>query len=171
MPRYVAFLRGVSPLTTKMQDLRSAFELAGFQDVRTLLSSGNVVFSSRAATEVTLVRKAEQAMQTISGRTYATFVRPSSQLVQLIESDPCAEFEFNGDAQPVITFLRAPPPLAIDVCIGSGDTRVLKLFGTEVLSTCVPGPKGSAFMKLLERSFGSDTTTRTLGTVKKCSWA
>ena len=48
MPRYVAFLRGVSPMNAKMPELRRCFENAGFRDVRTLLSSGNVVFSTRA---------------------------------------------------------------------------------------------------------------------------
>ena len=40
MRRYVALLRGVSPLNAKMSDLRRAFGSAGFADVRTILSSG-----------------------------------------------------------------------------------------------------------------------------------
>jgi uncharacterized protein (DUF1697 family) len=46
MPRYVAFLRGVSPMNAKMPELKKCFESAGFTDVKTLLSSGNVVFST-----------------------------------------------------------------------------------------------------------------------------
>ncbi|MGC4085554.1 MAG: DUF1697 domain-containing protein [Vicinamibacterales bacterium] len=42
MPRYVAFLRGVSPTNASMPDLKRAFERAGFTDVKTILSSGNV---------------------------------------------------------------------------------------------------------------------------------
>ncbi len=49
MPRFVAFLRGVSPMNAKMTQLAYCFETAGFSEVRTLLSSGNVVFSARAA--------------------------------------------------------------------------------------------------------------------------
>ena len=30
MPRYVAFLRGVSPMNAKMPELKAAFEAAGF---------------------------------------------------------------------------------------------------------------------------------------------
>ena len=47
MPRYAAFLRGVSPMNAKMPDLKAAFEAAGFTDVKTLLSSGNLVFTAR----------------------------------------------------------------------------------------------------------------------------
>lgn len=44
MPRYAAFLRGVSPMNAKMPELKKAFEAAGFLEVKTVLSSGNVVF-------------------------------------------------------------------------------------------------------------------------------
>ena len=47
MPRYVAFLRGVSPMNAKMAELKRCFEHAGFEEVKTVLSSGNVVFTAR----------------------------------------------------------------------------------------------------------------------------
>jgi uncharacterized protein (DUF1697 family) len=46
---YVALLRGVNNAGARrvaMADLRSLFEQLGFGDVRTLLNSGNVVFST-----------------------------------------------------------------------------------------------------------------------------
>ncbi|MDQ3997720.1 MAG: DUF1697 domain-containing protein [Gemmatimonadota bacterium] len=51
MPRYAAFLRGVSPLNATMPDLRAAFEAAGFTDVKTVLSSGNVMFTAPRTAE------------------------------------------------------------------------------------------------------------------------
>jgi len=41
------------PTNCKMPELRAAFEAAGFDDVKTLLASGNVVFSARAASTKT----------------------------------------------------------------------------------------------------------------------
>ena len=49
MKRYAAFLRGVMPTNCKMGDLRAAFEAAGFEDVRTLLGSGNVLFGASSS--------------------------------------------------------------------------------------------------------------------------
>ena len=46
-----------------MPDLRRCFEVAGFSDVRTVLSSGNVAFSTRVSASEALERRAEQAMQ------------------------------------------------------------------------------------------------------------
>ncbi len=63
MKRYAAFLRGVSPMNAKMPELKKAFEAAGFLDVRTVLSSGSVVFGGPAAQEAALERKGEAAME------------------------------------------------------------------------------------------------------------
>jgi uncharacterized protein (DUF1697 family) len=171
MPRYVAFLRGVSPLNAKMPDLKLSFEEAGFKDVRTLLSSGNVAFSSRAATEIALARKAEKAMETVLGRTFGTFVRQSEFLQGLLQADPFAEFEFPAQAKRVVTFLRAPPVRSLEFPPARDQAQILKVAGAEAFSVYVPGPKGPVFMSVLEKAFGSDITTRTLDTVKKCASA
>lgn len=75
MPRYVAFLRGVSPLNARMPELKRCFEAAGFTQVKTVLSSGNLVFDSRSAPEAALERRAEAAMQAGLGRCFFTIVR------------------------------------------------------------------------------------------------
>jgi len=62
MPRYVALLRGVSPMNARMPALRACFEGAGFTNVTTLLSSGNVVFDAPRRGDATLARQAEAAM-------------------------------------------------------------------------------------------------------------
>jgi len=49
MSTYVAFLRGINVgghRRIKMAELRQAFESSGFQKVKTLLATGNVVFES-----------------------------------------------------------------------------------------------------------------------------
>jgi uncharacterized protein (DUF1697 family) len=171
MPRYVAFLRGVSPLNAKMPELKRCFESAGFEDVRTLLSSGNVAFSTKATKEAQLARKAEAAMQVHLPKAFATFVRNSSHLRDLVDSNPFKSFRLKSTAKPVVTFLPAtlvrPPqlPIALD------GARIHELRGLDVLSSYIPGPRGPVFMALLERTFGKNITTRTLETVRKCAWA
>src|SRR6266852_5999173 len=59
MRDYAAFLRAVSPMNAKMPELKKCFEAAGFVDVKTLLSSGNLVFRGRAASESSLERHCE----------------------------------------------------------------------------------------------------------------
>ena len=101
MKRYAAFLRGVSPMNAKMAELKSAFEAAGFADVKTVLSSGNVVFSAPAAPEATLERKAEAAMKKYLGHAFLTIVRPVDTLRRMLASDPYKSFRLrSGSSLP-----------------------------------------------------------------------
>ena len=92
MPRYAAFLRGVSPTNAKMPDLKRACEEAGFTEVTTVLSSGNVVFETRATSIDAIQGRAEAAMQKRLGRTILTIVRPVEALRKLLERDPFSRF-------------------------------------------------------------------------------
>lgn len=172
MPRYVAFLRGVSPVNAKMADLKRCFEVAGFADVRTILSSGNVAFSTeRAVAESTLVRKAEAAMQAELGRVFGTLVRGIPILQRLLDDDPFADFDLPSNAKRVVTFLRQPPGRDLALPIEQDGARILRVEKAEVFTAYVPSDKGPVFMTLLERTFGRDITTRTLDTVRRCAMA
>lgn len=169
MPRFVAFLRGVSPLNAKMPDLKRCFESAGFLEVRTLLSSGNVVFTSRAASTDALAQRAEKAMHSELGRTFGTFVRPALHLQDVVASDRFAAFDLPPAAKRVVTFLRHPADSTLVLPPAADGARILSVVGAEVFSAYVPSPKGPVFMGLLEGTFGKDITTRTLDTVRKCA--
>jgi hypothetical protein len=71
----------------------------------------------------------------------------------------------------VVAFLRQPCALQLLLPIELDDACILKVVGSEVFVTYVPGPNGPVFMRLLERTFGTDITTRTIDTVRKCAWA
>lgn len=171
MTRYVAFLRGVSPMNCKMPELKRCLEAAGFSDVKTLLSSGNVAFCAEPAIVPLLETQLEEAMQQHLGRVFSTIVRPTSHLQALLASDPFAAFELPLGAKRVVTFLRQPHAGHVALPITRDQASILKLDGTEVFSAYVPGDKGPVFMTLLERTFGAQITTRTLDTVRKCAAA
>jgi uncharacterized protein (DUF1697 family) len=108
MPRYVAFLRGVSPMNAKMPELKRCFETAGFTDVRTVLASGNVAFGARAKSDTALAREIEAAMAKQLDRTFYTIVRPARVLRELLEADPYAAFRLPPNAKRVISFCVNP---------------------------------------------------------------
>ena len=171
MPRYVAFLRGVSPMNAKMPELKKCFEAEGLSDVCTLLSSGNVVFNARSASVAVLERRAEKAMQSGLGHSFATIVRSAEYLQDLVQSEPFAGFSLPATAKRIITFLRMPAEPKLRLPIEQDGASILGFTGSEVLAAYVPSPKGPVFMSLLERTFGKNITTRTLDTVRKCAWA
>ena len=171
MPRYVAFLRGVSPMNAKMPELKRAFEAAGFEDVKTVLSSGNVVFTAGRKSEARLAREAEAAMAKHLGRAFHTIVRSTDTLRDLIEADPYAAFRLPANAKRVVTFLRDARTDTLSLPVESDGARILAMNGREVFAAYVPGPRGPVFMRLIEKTFGVDVTTRTWDTVRKCAAA
>jgi uncharacterized protein (DUF1697 family) len=168
MPRYVAFLRGISPMNAKMPELKRSFEAAGFTDVKTVLSSGNVVFSARAAAASALERKAEKAMQQELGHTFLTIVRPASALQEMLEADPYAAHRLPAKAKRVVTFLRGTHKAKLSLPLETDGARIVAMDGHEVFTAYVPSPRGAVFMRLIEKTFGADVTTRTWDTIKKC---
>src|SRR2546428_3433207 len=109
MTRYAAFLRGVMPTNAKMPEVKKAFEATGFTDVKTVLASGNVVFTARAASEPALQQKIEAALLRRCGTAFLTIVRPVDALRQLLASDPWRAFRIDPAAKRIVTFLREKP--------------------------------------------------------------
>jgi uncharacterized protein (DUF1697 family) len=158
-------------MNAKMPELKRAFESAGFSNVKTVLSSGNVVFDSRARSEAALARQAEKAMQEHLDRTFLTIVRATDALRELIDADPYSAFRLPPGSKHVITFLRKDPTVQPPLPIKLHDARILAVRGREVLTSYVPIPGAPEFMRLIEKTFGTEITTRTLETIKKCAAA
>ena len=168
---YAAFLRGVSPMNAKMPELKACFEAAGFTDVKTVIGSGNVVFSAPAATETALQRRAEKAMAQRLGHTFLTIVRPLDQLDALLASDPFAAFRLPKGSKRVVTFLRDPPQAKLPLPKTVDRARILVLKDRAVFTAYVESPRGAVFMNLIEQTLGKAVTTRTWDTLIKVARA
>jgi uncharacterized protein (DUF1697 family) len=171
MPRFVAFLRGVSPANASMDKLQRCFEDAGFAHVRTVLSSGNVVFDSRTSSVSAIERKAEKAMQETLGRGFYTIVRSAAELRALLDSEPFADYDVPAAAKRVVSFLREARRPTVRLPLSAQGATVVCLRGREAFTHYVPTEAGPVFMKLIETAFGRDVTTRTWATVQKCAAA
>jgi uncharacterized protein (DUF1697 family) len=171
MPRYVAFLRGVSPMNLKMTDFKRCLETAGYNNVKTVLSSGNAAFDASSKSAAVVERQAEAAFTKQLGRSFYTIVRSVKELQDLIESDPYSRFALPINAKRVVTFARKLPGLKSRLPIERDGAQILAVTDREAFSAYVPGPKGPVFMELIKANFGSEVTTRTWETVKKCAKA
>jgi uncharacterized protein (DUF1697 family) len=164
MPRFVAFLRGVMPTNCSMPALRACFEATGFENVKTVLASGNVVFDAPRASAATLEARIEAAMPEHLGRRFETFVRAVAVLDALLDDDPF-------DVKRVVTFLRAAPTTELELPIVKDGVRILQRIDTTVFTAYEPSPRGPVFMKMIEAAYGAHTTTRTWDTMRKCAAA
>ncbi len=171
MPRYIAFLRGVSPTNARMLDLKHSFEDAGFTEVKTIRSSGNIVFKAHTNSETMLAYQVEIALENRLGRTFYTIVRPLSYLHHLVVVDPYAAFDLPANARRIVTFIGESHPANLALPMDAGDGLILTRYGRDVLSAYIPGLSSSKVMMLIEKTFGTQLTTRTWETVRKCAAA
>lgn len=154
-------------MNAKMPEVKRAFESAGFTDVRTLLSSGNVVFSARKAPNQAIAEKAERVMKRELPTAFVTFVRAQEELEELVGTSAFDRFRLAKGSKRVVTFLRSPVPKTVTLPPERDGARILATEGLHALSAYVPSPGDPAFMRLIERTFGRDVTTRTWDTVLK----
>ena len=136
-----------------MAELRQAFEAAGFEQVRTILSSGNVVFAAPAASESSVQQRAETAMTKRLGRSFLTIVRPIAALRAMLAADPYRAFPQRPGEKRVVTFLRDRPRITLNLPIERDGARILRIAGRDVYSAYVRSPKGPVFMALLDKTF------------------
>lgn len=166
MPGYAAFLRGVSPVNLPMPKLKRCMEAAGFTDVKTVLASGNVVFTAPSGPSASIAKKAEAAIQRGLGKPFLVLVRPIDALQKLLEADPYSAFRLPSGAKRVVTFLRSAPKSKPALPVELEGARILRLKGEEAYTAYEQG-RGPVFMRLIQKTFGDAVTTRTWDTVRK----
>jgi uncharacterized protein (DUF1697 family) len=93
MPRYAAFLRGinVSNRRASKQQLCSAFESAGLEDVDTFRASGNVVFTAGREAVAKLTARIEAAVEETLGYPSAPFLRSEKEMRAIAAHRPFSD--------------------------------------------------------------------------------
>jgi len=170
MTSYVALIRGILPSNPNMRNdkLRGAFEAAGLTNVRTVISSGNVLFDSPQADTTALEIKIEDALEKQLGFANAVFVRSQGDIQALVDQDPFSGAEHSPRSNLTVTFLKARPTLTIQLPLVSenGDYTIVGAAGREICSVIdITGTTTPKLMSWLEKQFGKGITTRTYKTV------
>jgi uncharacterized protein (DUF1697 family) len=176
--RYVAFLRGINVggnRPVKMTDLQATFEGMGFQNVRTVLAGGNVVFDAAPVDDpVALGARIEAGLCEVFGYPIAIALRSMADLEGLVASDPFKELARTRDTRLYVTFLSRPVEKRTGINPetrkgGGSDPRLVLVAPGEVLSaiTLSPGRGTTELMGFLEGEFGRVVTTRNWNTVVK----
>jgi len=92
-----------------MTDLRNFLTKLGFDDVRSLLQSGNVVFGSRARTGAELERFLEAESVKRFGIEIDFFVRAPEEWKTMIRQNPFRKEAELDPARLVVMLLKSPP--------------------------------------------------------------
>jgi uncharacterized protein (DUF1697 family) len=98
MARQIALLRGINVGKAKrigMADLRAVFEGLGYSDVRTLLNSGNVVFTSAGAMRSNPASRIEKEIAERLGVSSRVTVLSAAELEGAVRGNPLAKIADN----------------------------------------------------------------------------
>jgi uncharacterized protein (DUF1697 family) len=167
---YVALIRGIGPGDPRKsnESLRGVLEELGFSDVRSVISSGNVVFCAPASSDVDeLAMRIEAAWPELRGFSAMTVVRSAAQLSHLLEQRPFGESEHGKASYQLVTFFKEPLAEAPEPPDVPG-VQVLGVFDgalCTVHDTTLTG--GPEVMKWLDQTYKKQTTSRTPLTLER----
>ncbi|MGW4481280.1 DUF1697 domain-containing protein [Rhodococcus triatomae] len=172
MARWVALLRGVNVggINVKMADVREALGAAGFENVRTVLASGNVLFDSDRTDAAALKSDIEAVLRERFGYDAWIVLVDAPTLERIVDG-----FPFDAEREgwhPYVLLASDPAALtemmsaAADLDLGDEDIRL----GDGVLYWHVERGQtlNSPFGKLTGKAkYKSTTTNRNLRTLRK----
>lgn len=114
MTRYLALLRAVNVGGRKvtMKDLRDGAEALGFENCRTLVASGNLVFETKKTTDARLEASLEAMIEKTFGIVSEVMVRNPEEWNAIIKANPFPKKAKDDPAHLVVAIGKAPPDSA-----------------------------------------------------------
>jgi uncharacterized protein (DUF1697 family) len=172
MTKYVALLRGIAPLNPNMRNdkLRSVFENLGFENVKTVISSGNVIFESPSRSIRKLEEQIEKALPEELGFRSTTILRSQGQIRKLVDRRPFQGMEHSQSSSLNVTFLKKKrkTDIKFPYKIDNRDYELLGMYDGAICSVIdLTSAKTPDLMLWLEKKFGKEITTRTWKTVQR----
>jgi uncharacterized protein (DUF1697 family) len=170
--RYVALIRGVNNIgaarRVAMADLRFLFEGLGFRNVRTLLNSGNVIFSAPNKGRGDVLARIEKGLASKLGLTSPVTVLSGEEVAAAVRNNPFSDVSTNpshllvvvprrrsdqGRLRPLLKERWAPEALALG-------SRVAYLW-------CANGVAKSRLWAAVDRALERSGTARNMATFTK----
>lgn len=111
MGRYVALLRGINvggKNLIKMAELRECFEGHGFEEVRTYIQSGNVIFDASGSKAAALERRIEGMLSDTFDYRASVVLRSHRQMKNVVERAPQGFGSQPKKHRYDVVFLKAP---------------------------------------------------------------
>jgi uncharacterized protein (DUF1697 family) len=169
--RKVALFRGINVGRAKrvaMADLRELFADLGYRDVRTLLNSGNVVFTDPGSTGGDAAARIEAAMAPRLGFSARVTVLTAAELATVIGEDPQTGVA-SDPTRHLVFVLRDPADRARLAPLTAEDwsPEALAVGARAAYLWCPEGILESRAVEALNRALGDGVTSRNWATMIK----
>jgi uncharacterized protein (DUF1697 family) len=173
MATYISMLRGINVgghKRIKMDQLRKSFEALSFEQVRTYIQSGNVVFKTGKLSPIALSKRIEERILHDFGFSVSVVSRTADDLGEAIRNNPFLKQRAIDQEKLHVTFLsKAPAPLARKRLLGlAALPDQIHCFGKEIYLYLPNGVSESSLMKTpFDRVLSVVATTRNWKTVNQ----
>jgi uncharacterized protein (DUF1697 family) len=172
MNPYIVFLRGVNMAghnSLKMNDLSGLFVSLGFNDVRTYIQSGNVIFSDQSGKSNTeLAAIIEMAILKKFNFTIPAMIRNIDDLKNILRNNPFSNEEnFNPGRMSAILLHKETTQNQVDM-VRNVDypPDKFKVLGREIFVYCPNGfGKTKLYTNFFEKKMGVTGTARNWNTI------
>ncbi len=173
--RYVALLRGVNVGRAKriaMADLRQLVGELGYDEVRSVLNSGNLVFRGPARSQDEVAGRIEEALVLKLGVAARVLVLDAGELAEIVAGNPLLGQA--GDHSRLLAFILSTPHAtpqareALDTLCGKDWQPGAAALGQRAAYVwCPDGILDSAAAAALGKQLGDATTSRNWATLLK----
>ncbi len=166
--KHVAFLRGINVgghHKVPMAELRKEMEKLNFENVVTLLNSGNIVFDAVDADIESLEKTISEHLEKTFGFPIPTIIRKSKTIYGLLDNNPFTDIILTKDIRLYVSFLRNETETELQLPWTSDDKsfKIIGINNKTILSVLDVSISKTA----LARSFGTDITTRNWNTIQR----
>ena len=173
MPIYISMLRGINVGGHKqvpMSELRAMFEALGFEQVRTYIQSGNVIFEAAKSNPSDLSARIEKKILSQFGFPVSVITRTPEEMRKNIEGNPFAKESRTEPAKVYIAFVSQAPTADAVKKVGALATasEQLRHSGREVYLYYSDGMgRAKLTHNVLEKVLAVTATARNWNTVNK----
>lgn len=169
--RYVALLRGINVGLAKrvpMAELRALVEALGCRDVRTLLNSGNVVFTATGTTPARLAEEIHTALVAHCGVAARVTVLDAAALATAVADNPLLDVSDNPSRLLVAVLSEPKDRVRLEPLLQQDWAPEALALGTRVAYLWIPqGVIDSRLAQTVARVLGDSVTSRNWATMTK----
>lgn len=170
MNYFAAFLRGINVggnKLIKMEDLKTAFEMAGLKKIVTVLASGNVLFESNETSTVVLTKLIEDHLFKTFKKEISVVVRSIDELKAIAATDPFGKINVTPQTRLYVTFFYEKPKTKLK--LPDGNFKIISQTDKELCSvlTVTPEKNTTELMVVIDKEFGKKVTTRNWNTITR----
>ena len=177
MPSQIALLRAINVggrAKVAMADLRAVFATLGYEDTRTVLQTGNVIFASDDGEAAALEGRLEAALADCLGLKTHIMIRTAKEWEGIINANPFPEEATSDPGHLVLMALKAKPAKSVVEALNATvkGREVVKAVGAQLYITYPDGiGRSKLTTALIEKTLGARGTGRNWNTVLKIAEA